>query len=77
MSVQFQFSSDDIHRLPFKEGDELMYKGKKVTITNIGLREFNESVNDIIVSFTNTERSDYTFHDDRELTRLDGTHFRL
>ena len=51
MSAQLRFTENDIHCLPIKTGDEVYYKGEKVTITSIYLREFSELVNDIIVTF--------------------------
>ena len=65
MSTQLKFYESDIARLPFKVNDTVKYKGEKVTITSIYLRDFNDSVNDIIVTFSN---GDYTFHDDHQLT---------
>lgn len=66
MSCQFWFTESDIWALPFEVGDSVKYKGEEVTITSIYLREFNSSINDIIVTFSN---GDYTFHDSHELTR--------
>ena len=67
MSCQLKFYESDIMSLQFKVGDTVKYKGEEVVITSIYLRDFNEAVNDIIVTF---EDGDYTFHDDHELERI-------
>ena len=64
MSCQLRFEQSDISNLPFSKGDVVTYKDEEVVITSIYLREFNESINDIIVTFSN---GDYTFHDDHKL----------
>ena len=64
MSAQLRFTQSDIYSLPFREGDTVKYREKEVIITSIYLREFNEAINDIIVTFSD---GDYTFHDDYEL----------
>ena len=67
MSKQLKFYESDIMCLPFTVNDVVIYKGEEVRITSIYLRDFNERVNDIIVTFSN---GDYTFHDDYELTTI-------
>jgi len=65
MSCQLHFDESDIYSLPFRQGDDVNYKGVKVTITSIYIRPFGDTmINDIIVTFSN---GDYTFHDDHEL----------
>jgi hypothetical protein len=64
MSCQLFFTENDIYNLPFTVGDIVSYKDEKTTITSIYIRAFNESINDIIVTFSN---GSYTFHDDHEL----------
>ena len=66
MSCQLKFSESDICALPIKTGDKVLYKGEETVIRSIYIRPYNESVNDIIVTFENGE---YTFHDDHELER--------
>ena len=67
MSCQLYFTQSDIWSLPIKTGDKVTYKGKETVIRSIYLRPYNDSTNDIIVTF---ENGDYTFHDDYQLRKV-------
>ena len=67
MSTQLSFTQSDIWSLPFKTGDTVEYKDEELEITSIYIRPYNDSINDIIVTFSN---GDYTFHDDYQLNTV-------